>query len=109
MAALENWLIAALAELGVEVATLQREFLHGVRRWNNRGIGQRIVAAVKLNVVVDPVQPEVVLPDIPTIDRIVSALRTARIGRHASGRSGCNTGGHLPERTPVSSCKRQII
>lgn len=57
-----------VAKLGVEIAVLDLELLYGVRRRNNRGIGTGIVAAIELDVVVDSVEAEVVLPHIHAVD-----------------------------------------
>ena len=51
-----------VAEFGVEIAALQREFLDGVRRRNDGGIGPGVVAAIELDVVVNAVEAEIVLP-----------------------------------------------
>ena len=68
-----------VAELRGEVAALQPEFLNGVRRWSDRRIAAHRRAAIKLDVVVDAVKEEVVLPQVHAVDGEKGAVRGAGI------------------------------
>ena len=69
-----------VSEFGVEVAALQREFLNGVRRRDNGGVGPGIVAAVELDIVVNAVEAEIVLPFVDAIHPEISRRRAACVG-----------------------------
>ena len=60
---------------------LQREFLNGIRRRDNSGVGQGIVAAINLDIVVNAVQAEIVLPFVDAIHPEISRLRAACVRR----------------------------
>ena len=102
-----------MAEFGVEVACLQGEFLKGVRRRNDGGVGQGIVAAIDFDIVVDAVQAEIVLPFVDAIDPEITGLRAACVGGDASatgsGRRSTDAGGHLRQRGPIAGGKGQIV
>ncbi len=53
-----------MSKFSVEIAGLQLKFLNRVWRWSDCGVRPDRAATVDLNVVVDPVQADVVLPQV---------------------------------------------
>ena len=103
-----------VAKLGVEVAALQREFLDGIRRRYDGGVGPGIVAAIELDVVVDAVEAEIVLPFVDAIHPEISRRRAACVGGPVaagagSGRIGIDACRKLCQRAPVAGHKRHIV
>ncbi len=101
-------------KFGVEVAALQREFLDGIGRRHDGGVGPGIVAAIDLDIVVNAVQAEIVLPFVDAIHPEISRLRAACVGgavpaSTGSGRISIDAGGKLRQRTPVAGGKRHIV
>src|SRR5258708_10594487 len=68
-----------VAKLGIEVAALQLELLNGVWRRSDGCVTPDRRPTVHLNVVVDAIQSEVVLPDVDSIHRKVGATGCAGV------------------------------
>ena len=66
-----------VSELCIEIAALQLELLNGVRWGSNCRVASDLGTTVHLDVVVDAVQSEIVLPEVDSVHRKVSTTGRA--------------------------------